>query len=198
MGGRVLGFTLLLLCIGTVAAAQVQSVPTPLYGQLTDMWCWAASGQMAMSYLGTNVSQCEQANKEFNRTDCCVPSGKLPPAQCIHGGSPQLSAWGFSFDKTEPGTPLTMAQMAQQIAANKPWIFVWKWTTGGGHVMVGTGYVNLPTLPTPTELVLVNNPEPWNDSGKGGSQYWTTYANYVSGPNHTHGPDLYNITKVSK
>jgi hypothetical protein len=198
MGKRVLGLSLLLVCATGVALAQVVTVATPVYAQLTPMWCWAASGQMTMGFLGTNVSQCDQANKELGRTDCCVASGQLPPTPCIHGGSPQYAGWGFSNDKTAAGTPLTMAQMMEQIALGKPWAFVWKWTSGGGHVMVGTGYANLPLVPTPVELVLINNPEPWSDSGDGGSQYWITYDNYVSGKNHTHGVDFYNITKVSQ
>jgi hypothetical protein len=152
---------------------------------------------MTMSYLGNNVSQCDQANHELGRTDCCVPSGQLPPEPCIHGGSPQYSAWGFTNDLTPPHTPLTFEQMQQQIAANKPWAFVWRWTTGGGHVMVGTGWGFIPIVIETLRLVYVNNPEPWSDSGDGGSQYWISYDLYVSGENHTHGSDYYNITRVN-
>jgi hypothetical protein len=197
LNGRVLGAFWAILFSATASHAQLQTIPTPLYAQLTDMWCWAASGEMTMSYLGNNVPQCGQANLELNRLDCCVPSGQLPPEACIHGGYPQYSAWGFTNDLTSRGTPLTFAQMQQQISLNKPWAFVWKWTAGGGHVMVGTGWALIPLLGQDLRFVYMNNPEPWSGTGDGGKQYWISYDYYVSGKNHTHGSDYYNITKVT-
>ena len=53
--------------------------------QKTGMWCWAASGQMVMEYLGKPVEQCIQANNRLNRSDCC----KSPtPDECVMGGWP--------------------------------------------------------------------------------------------------------------
>ena len=43
----------------------IGSQPVTLRPQETNMWCWAASGQMVMDFLGNNVSQCVQANNRF-------------------------------------------------------------------------------------------------------------------------------------
>ena len=58
----------------TVAGAECAPVPATslavtLRPQETGMWCWAASGEMVMEYLGRAVSQCTQANDEFGRTN---------------------------------------------------------------------------------------------------------------------------------
>lgn len=158
----------------------------PLYGQQTPMWCWAASAQMALQYIGITVEQCAEANHLFNLTTCC---GTPVPTECVRGGSPQLAYWGASFDKTTKGTALSFAQLQAQIDANMPVIFVWKWIPTGGHVMVAVGYYDLPG----NQLVFVNNPWPPNQ----GDYQVITYADYVQNPNkphaHTHGVDLYNI-----
>src|SRR5678815_5331156 len=49
----------------------IATVSVSLRGQETSVWCWAASGEMCMDFLGTDVSQCDEANKRFGRTDCC-------------------------------------------------------------------------------------------------------------------------------
>src|SRR5262245_39166916 len=39
------------------------TLPVPLRAQETELWCWAATGQMTMEYLGTGVSQSDQVNR---------------------------------------------------------------------------------------------------------------------------------------
>jgi hypothetical protein len=153
---------------------------------------------MTMTYLGRTVAQCDPANLELGLADCCVPSGTLPTGKCVSGGYPQYNKWGFSNDTTPKDTALTFAQIQSQVSANKPWAYVWKWTTGGGHVMVGSGWEIVELQPGTADMVLINNPEPWSDSGDGGSRYWIPYDYYVAGANHTHGVDYYNITRVSQ
>ena len=68
-----------------------------LHAQQTNMWCWAASGQMVMEFLGVNVTQCDEANKRFSHTDCCnTPT----PEDCVNGGWPEFDKYGFTFQKT--------------------------------------------------------------------------------------------------
>jgi hypothetical protein len=62
------------------------TLDVPLDPQKTSMWCWAASGEMCMDFLGGNVEQCDEANKEFSRTDCC---NNPTPGDCINGGWPE-------------------------------------------------------------------------------------------------------------
>ncbi|MFN7910753.1 MAG: papain-like cysteine protease family protein [Bacteroidota bacterium] len=156
----------------------------PLFGQQTNMWCWAATCQMTVAYQGVNITQCAEANQLFNRTDCC---NSPVPSQCVQGGWPQYQSWGFSSQTTPWGTALTFDQLVAQIDANLPTNFSWGWTGGGGHIMVARGYKNVNGV----NYVYINDPWPPNK----GETRWITYAEYVSSNSHTHWMDYYNIKK---
>src|SRR5665213_927301 len=67
----------------TCVPAAISSLNVVLRAQKTEQWCWAASAQMLMEYLGKTVEQCDQANVRLGRSDCC----KSPtPTACIAGG----------------------------------------------------------------------------------------------------------------
>ncbi len=160
-----------------------------LFAQRTDMWCWAASGQMVMEFLGRNVEQCDQANARFGLKTCC---GNPTPGTCARGGWPEFYKWGFSSLHTN-GTALSAAQLQEQIGVkNKPVAFSWGWTGGGGHMMVAVGY----STAGGQMFVSVNDPWPWSATGNGGATYPVTYARYVSGPNYVHWDDYYDVTRV--
>lgn len=155
-----------------------------LIGQQTDMWCWAASGQMIMSYLGNNVSQCAQANARFGRSDCC---NSPTPGGCVQGGWPEFSRWGFNSQTTAWGVALTFAQLTDQFSQNRPVAFSWGWAGGGGHMMVAAG------VDTTANFVLVDDPWPPNT----GDRRWISYAAYVSQAGvYSHWVDYYNIARV--
>lgn len=189
-----------LLLLGVVAAtlvaggcctpsATIGSQPVPITGQHTDMWCWAASGEMTMNFLGASppVVQCDEANKQFGRTDCCnTPT----PGACVVGGWPEYEKYGFTASVTSDA-PLSWNQVREQIyCSKKPFAFSWHWSGGGGHMMVVTGYAVI----AGQQYVVINDPLPWNATG-GGSQRASLYTAYVSGPGYTHWNDYYNITK---
>ena len=54
-----------------LAPPAAKALPVLLRPQETNMWCWAASGQMVMQFLGKNVDQCDEANKRFGLITCC-------------------------------------------------------------------------------------------------------------------------------
>ncbi len=150
--------------------------------QKTSMWCWAASGEMVMSFLGHDCQQCDEANKEFGRTDCC---NSPTPKECVQGGWPQFDQYHFSFQRTS-GTALTWAQVQEQIyCAGKPFAFSWHWTGGGGHMMVARGYHTTDGV----NYVEIDNP--WAPNVGDVTVY--TYDNYVSGSDHTHWDDFYDV-----
>ena len=162
------------------------------------MWCWAASGEMCMEFLGTAVTQCDEANKQWGRTDCC---NTPVPSACVNGGWPEFDKYNFSFDRTS-NTALTWDQLKNQIyCLKKPIAFSWHWNGGGGHMMVARGFRTLIipelrfgglTLPSLTfHMVEVNNPLPPNV----GTREWITSGNYVSGTDHSHWNDYYNIRR---
>jgi hypothetical protein len=161
------------------------SQPVTLRGQETSMWCWAASGEMCMEFLGTSVQQCDEANKRFGHTDCCTSP---TPTHCVLGGWPEFDKYGFDFQTTAWGTPLTWDQLKDQIyCKKKPFCFSWGWTGGGGHMMVAIGYTTIGGV----NMVAVNNPWP----PTGGVFEWITYDRFVSDWDHEHWIDYYNITK---
>ena len=178
------------------AAAAPSSLAVPLYPQVEDEWCWAASAEMIMSYLGESVQQCAQANYRFGRTDCCTnASSESSTTECDQPGWPNWTNWGFTYSETAYGTALTFAQIQAEIAANRPVGFAWAWTGGGGHYMVATGTT---IDSTGTQWVSIN--DPWAPNV--GEQVTLTYADWVAGPagvdptattSYTHMADDYGI-----
>jgi hypothetical protein len=155
-----------------------------LHAQETSMWCWAASGQMCMSFLGRDVSQCEQANNEFNMSTCCNTPYQL---NCIQGGWPEFNKYGFTADVTS-NSPLSWEEIKHQVGClKKPIAFSWHWVGEGGHMMVITGY----QLSENEKYLTVLDPLPENI----GSQSTILYDSYVKGVDHTHWNDYYNISK---
>jgi Papain-like cysteine protease AvrRpt2 len=169
---------------GCCTPEPVATLPVAVNAQETSMWCWAASGQMSMGYFGTSVQQCDEANKRFGRTDCC---NNPVPGDCVTGGWTEFDKYGFTASNTTDA-PLSWGQVQDQIyCQKKPFEFTWHWTSGGGHMMVARGYVSL----NGTNYIYRNNPLP---VGVGTADI-IPYDNYVSGSDHTHWDDYYNITK---
>jgi Papain-like cysteine protease AvrRpt2 len=157
-----------------------------LYAQQTNMWCWAASGEMIMNYLGNNVPQCTQANNRFDRDDCCDDF-----QNCVIGGWPEFDKYGFNFLRTVWGTALTFDQLKGQFDNNRPVGFAWGWAGGGGHYMVARGvYQNA----AGEQFIHVNNPWPWNaNKDNGGAAEIITYDEYVAAPGHSTWRNEYDI-----
>lgn len=162
--------------------------------QETSMWCWAASGQMMMDFLGNSVAQCTQANSRFGRSDCpCNQCGPNPVANspCVMGGWPEFDKYGFTFQRTSDA-PLSWSTLRKEISTNNrcgktPVAFSWHWSGGGGHMMVASGYATIngqnyvairdPALPCVGDVRIL------------------TYSAYVSGGGYTHWDDFYRIRK---
>ena len=161
------------------------SLPVPLLPQTTDKWCWAASGQMCMQFIGTtDVRQCVQANNKFGLSNCC---NAIVPGDCINGSFPEFEKYNFSCNRTS-NNALSWNEIKKQISClHKPVAFTWKYNGGGGHMMVLTGYQVVGN----EKLVVVNDPLEVNI----GSTYTLSYDEYVSSSIHTHWDDFYNITK---
>ena len=184
----------ILVILSTVLAACTCNPPVAstldvaLHPQQTNMWCWAASGQMVMEFLGHGVDQPTQANNRFGRSDC---ANNPTPSACIDGGWPEFDKYGFTFNTTSDAA-LTWEQVREQIyCKKKPFAFSWHWNNGGGHMMAAIGYVTIASV----NYVVVNDPWPPPSSGvAGGDQSVKTYAAYVSGNGYTHWNDYYDVT----
>lgn len=160
------------------------TVDVTLRPQETDMWCWAASGEMIMKTLRprAKVTQCDEANQEFGRADCC----KNPtPGVCVEGGWPEFEK--YKFDSTPKNGPLAFPEVQQELFCNKrPFAFSWHWIGGGGHMMVATGY----KIVNGTQYVIKNDPWPPNE---GQDSVAMTYDFYVQGSDHTHWRDYFEV-----
>ncbi len=174
-----------------------------LIGQKTKMWCWAASGEMIMSYLGHDQAQCEQANKRYGGDPKACEILEDPTATSVQregitkGGWPEFDKWGFTAQRTSEA-PLSFAQLKSEIDANRPVAFSWGWRAsadvppGGGHMMIVIGYreakaVGGRTIPA---MVCVNDPWPVNQ----GDYSVIPYADYMGrAGKYTHWDDFYAI-----
>jgi hypothetical protein len=178
------------------------SLAVPLFGQETPMWCWAASGEMVMTYLGSSVTQGVQANNRFGRTDC---TQRPPPSACALGGWWEYSRYGYSAS-TRWNSALSWSELKAEIDNNRPVWYAWAWTGGGGHAMVAKGYMEFDFFGVPFRFVEINNPWPpstfldfrWLGLGvieiNGGQNYWITYNDWVAiAGSYSHWTDWYNI-----
>lgn len=163
-----------------------ESLTVSLRPQETEMWCWAASGQMVMDYHGKNVNQCTQANDYLQRTDCC---NSPAPYICIQGGWPQFGKYAFQFLKTS-STALNWTDLKKEISkgqqcGGRPFCFTWKWDGDGGHMMVAVGYKSIGDL----RWVEVLDPLPVQE----GTHKFISYEAYVNGPGYSHWDDYYEV-----
>ena len=160
----------------------------PLILQEASNWCWAASGEMIMTFFEHPVSQCVQADSELGRRDCCPPPGV---SDCDSTGWPQFERFGFTSQQTE-FQALSWDAVKAEIDAGRPVAFSWVWLGGGGHMMVLKGYQTV----AEASFVFVNDPRT--------AELWITYQEYAANPDyppgvyqpHAHWNDYYAIAYV--
>lgn len=168
----------------TCSPPDAARLDVPLRPQETSMWCWAASGEMCMDFLGRDVNQCDQAKHYFGHDDCCT---KPTPERCVAGGWPQFNHFRFTA-KTTTNAALPWETVKSEIGCGKrPIAFTWHWNGGGGHMMVLIGY----EVEDGERYVWVH--DPWEPFA--GDTLRMRYDWYVSGDDHTHWDDYYEITK---
>jgi hypothetical protein len=163
----------------------------PLIAQQNCCWCWAASGQMVMTYTGNPIPQCTQATYQFGQAkglNCC---NSPTPGPCVSGGQVEIGHYGYTYSQLGADSALTGAQISNEISnRHMPWILNPN-GPGFGHVIVGVGYT---MVAGQIAYVAINDPWPPNQ----GDFYWESYADYKcgfwSGVCHTEGYDLYAIT----
>jgi len=174
---------------GPVAINQktVALLDVPLIPQATCCWCWAASGDMVMTYTGHPTPQCQQAGYQFSQPNCC---NSPTPGPCVKGGIVEIGHYGYTFQQTAPSTALTPAQIENEISTrHMPWVLN-PHGPNFGHVTVGIGYE---TFFGKLTMVAINDPWPPGV----GDFYWESYDSYKcgfwGGICRTEGYDLYEI-----
>lgn len=187
-----------LIIAGCCTPGPAVHLAVTLEPQETSMWCWAASGQMVMHYLGTDVDQCVQANNRFNRNDCCNINLCPPPTEpsthaCVTGGWAEYAKYGFTSQNTT-NAALSWADLKAELSnatncGNTPFTFTWHWPGNGGHTMVAIGYLSL------LKGRYVEIMDPWSPCV--GDVKVITYEYYVESPgHHTHWDDYYKIRRA--
>jgi hypothetical protein len=178
----------LALNAGAGTLNNVHTLPVELRAQVNDAWCWAASGEMAMRYVGQkDVPQCEIAKIHLKLTVSCCGVAATVPQTCVQG------AWLDPSDFLKLGfadqekTLLTFDEIMDEIAQNRPVI---DWSSEGhmmviaGHGLGGNG----------NEQLWIKDPSPTSpDPTQGGEAYWMKYTKYKK---HVY-KSYYNIRKTT-
>lgn len=116
---------------GPIAAG----VPVPYRNQLMDGWCWAATIEMIVLALARqDIAQCQLANMEFQRDDCC------PTNPACNMGAPLTSFAGillnWGIDSNLIDVPLDFGDVQQQVDAGQPIIYNLTFADGTSHTGV--------------------------------------------------------------
>ncbi|BAV96643.1 C39 family peptidase [Lysobacter enzymogenes] len=161
--------TAALLALAAIGTASAGVLSVPLYKQEHSNWCWAASASMILSYHGRSVAQCSMANYSFGINYACGNNTFYWNSYANQGN------WNYDVDDAmnyfwgsqrfyQQNGALSQASLKARIDANKPFIMSWRWSSGGAHDVVVTGYSG--------NYVYFN--DPWDGS------YYRTYAATVS------------------
>lgn len=176
------------VALPNLAGSKNQTLVT-LVGQQQSNWCSSASTQMVAGYSQVAISQCAEANAYTGRTDCCTnASSQSDTAKCNKTEWWRLTSNGFTLTDLWGPSALSFAQIQDQLNGNRPVIYAWAWTGGGGHTMV---LVNAWVTSNGQQWVTRNDPSPVGT----GSQVDQLYSSWVNDTGYTHWRDSYNITK---
>jgi hypothetical protein len=157
--------------------------------QLQSNWCWAASGEMVLSWRRHRVGQCDQANLYPHKG---IPTCCPEDPHCNAGHFPDKSfAPGKTDYKRNRSTPLPPEVIQEEIASNRPFIFSWKdcdkncGPTPTGHMMVLVGYEVI------GDRVVFDVLDPWPPH-EGGNIPRVNYDQFVAfKPGQSHWDDFY-------
>ncbi len=199
------------------------TLPVPLYSQLTNMWCWAASSEMVVKYLfpSININQGQEANLATGHSDC---SNDPTPGACVVGGWQEFAHYGVTFiekdenqivgDATDPessdssqkvgsvqGTgkeALSWNELKSIINSGQPAMFAWAWRIhpnedGNRYVNGGHMMVARGWSSVSGENFVYVN-DPWLPQE--GNEEIMTYDYWVGGLesyDHVHWADFYNF-----
>lgn len=159
------------------------------------MWCWAASAQMIVTYLGTPVTQCKQASDLLGRVCPCNFCSTFADHLCDQTGWPNFDALGYTALR-KSGVALTWDELRRQLCTGPgckqtPVAFSWLYDGYSGHMMVAKGYSE---TPNGTRFVEVLDPMA-EDGPCIGEEKLIFYDAYVAVPGrHMHWDDFYDIT----
>jgi hypothetical protein len=181
---------------GNVTWTYASPLTVALHPQQQSNWCWDATSQMILDFMGEDgqgAQQCQLANTVTGRTDCCTSSTSAAGA-CNVSGWPKLREYSGSTTSV-----LSFSSLATELGS-APTAFGWAWTGGGGHILVAIGAKTVVDQNNNSvQYVTIN--DPWGPNV--GDQADITYAAYVSsngsdnaaGAGYAHQKDVYHVRK---
>jgi Peptidase_C39 like family/Bacterial tandem repeat domain 1 len=187
--------------MGTIAALSGAAFATqktlsglPNTQQTQSEWCAITCAQNLLEYWGSSIQQCEEANYDFTRSDCCnygawtlpAQNGTCNPQTGSFTGKP-LGYYGAHYLQWQDNT-FSFSQFENEIDYGRPASVAWTWNGGGGHAMNVAGY------DTSTTSLYIYDPLD-GTACTSGDPCWMTYATYFggSGYGHTAQAPLYDI-----
>lgn len=112
------------------------ALPISPQAQEQSNWCWAATGGTIAAYAGRSVSQNTFCNLAFGRST----GTQCPNSQATLANDQQA----FSALGIRPGSyingRLSYSGISTEIQGNRPVLTRIQWSSGGGHMMVISGY----------------------------------------------------------
>lgn len=112
------------------------ALPISAQAQQQSNWCWAATGGTIAAYAGQSVSQNTFCNLAFGRST----STTCPNSQATLANDQQA----FSALGIRPGSyingRLSYSGITSEIQGNRPILTRIQWSSGGGHMMVISGF----------------------------------------------------------
>ncbi|MBI1753541.1 MAG: C39 family peptidase [Acidobacteria bacterium] len=153
-------------------------------------WCWAASSASLLAFVGTPVSQCEIVNQARSITSACG-NGTFAwndpvanaPIEALYGPAPSVQAIVAHYGHPAQGrnAALTFEEVQGEVNARRPFFVNWAWKSGGGHILLGTGWDTTTGAP---EMVLM---DPWPNEGlKTVSYAWVLDGSDSAGGSDPH------------
>jgi hypothetical protein len=119
---------------------EVLTIPFSMERQVYTNWCWAAVAASVAVYYGRVCRQCDIANLELRRNDCCDP-----PQNPTHVDFDVTNIFGSPLNRVdclreltrfERATPL---QVVEELKAGRPICVRMVWPDGGAHFLAITG-----------------------------------------------------------
>jgi|SRR5947209_2882588 len=118
--------------------------------QKQDQWCWAAGSVSIARFYGLNAwTQCLLANHEFGETTCCDDGAA---DACDKPWYPNRSLQTVGCFGGYRAGPLTVAEIAAELSANRPVGVGISWSGEGGHFIV------ISAVDDGTRIVRVDDP----------------------------------------
>ena len=189
--------------------------------QAREHWCWAASSEMVLEFLGepsARACQCRQAQAVLGTTGCCAgPRSCLPgadmPDRCDQPRWPAFAEkpalYGFDFrttcdalpgrqnDEACEGRPIGWQELTDEVCVGRPVIAVLHVPgSATGHAIVVKGFST-----HPNRRVLVVDPAgacpPGRDcEGELDEGFWLSYEEFAAGwDGRAHWVDFYGIRR---